>query len=102
MPIPLHEELLSLAQAASLLPRRRAGKRPHPATLYRWASRGINSVRLEVLRVGATLCTSREALQRFFERLTAADERLASAHRSSSHAGEEESEVEKELDRIGL
>lgn len=70
-----HEELLSLAEAAkdSRLPRRRAGKRPHVSTLYRWSKHGCNGVRLETIRFGGTLCTSIEAIQRFAEQLTAAD-----------------------------
>jgi hypothetical protein len=65
------EETLSLCEAAKQLPRRRAGKRPNVATLYRWAQVGCRGIRLEVLNVGATKCTSMEALQRFFDRLTA-------------------------------
>ena len=61
---------MSLAEATKHLPRRRAGKRPHVATLYRWAQSGIRGVRLETLQVGGTMCTSLEALQRFFERLS--------------------------------
>ncbi len=64
------ETVISLAEAASLLPRRRAGKKPHVCTMYRWISRGCRGVKLESIAVGATLCTSREALQRFCERLT--------------------------------
>ena len=68
-----NEIVLSLTEAARHLPRRRAGKRPHVATLYRWISRGLRGVKLEAIRVGGTLCTSQEALQRFCERLSAAD-----------------------------
>lgn len=64
------ESLVSLSEACSLLPRRRAGKRPHIATLYRWSERGCRGVRLETLQIGGTRCTSREALQRFCETLT--------------------------------
>ena len=66
------ERGLSLTQASqqSILPQRRRGKRPHVATLYRWAQRGLRGVRLETIRVGGTLCTSVEAIQRFFERLS--------------------------------
>ncbi len=52
------EQVVSLTEATIHLPRRREGKRPHVATLYRWASHGIHGVRLETLRVGGTLCTS--------------------------------------------
>ncbi len=61
------EDVVSLRDAASILPKLRQGKRIHVNTLYRWASRGIRGVRLEVVRIGRTLVTSREAIQRFVE-----------------------------------
>jgi hypothetical protein len=64
------EALVSLAEAAALLPRRRRGRKPHVSTLYRWASTGVRGVVLETLQVGGTRCTSAEALQRFFEALS--------------------------------
>ncbi len=67
------EEILTLADACSRLPRRRAGSQPHPATLYAWARKGYRGVRLETIRVGSSLCTSVQALQRFFDRLSADD-----------------------------
>ena len=67
------ESLLCLSQAAEELPRRRRGKKTHISTLYRWATSGCRGVRLETIQVGATCCTSREALQRFFERLSNGD-----------------------------
>lgn len=67
----LTEDPLSLADAAKTLPRRRAGKKPNIATLYRWTTAGCRGVVLESYQCGGTRCTTREALQRFFERLTA-------------------------------
>jgi hypothetical protein len=64
------ETLLSLAQAADELPRRRRGRKTHISTLFRWSTVGCRGVVLETLQVGGTRCTSREALQRFFERLS--------------------------------
>jgi hypothetical protein len=66
------EEIISLQEAAGRLPRRRGGKRPHVATVYRWTSQGCRGIRLEVCQIGGTRCTSLEALQRFVDRLTAA------------------------------
>lgn len=63
------ETVLSFADAREYLPRRRAGKRPHPNTLHRWASEGVGGHRLETIQIGGTRCTSLEALQRFFDRL---------------------------------
>ena len=65
------EEVLTLTDAAKRLPCRRAGKRPHVATLYRWAKRGLQGKQLETIQIGGTMCTSVEALQRFFDRLGA-------------------------------
>lgn len=66
------ESVLSFAEAASRLPRRRNGKRPHRNTLLRWATEGLHGVPLETIRIGGTLCTSIEALQRFFNALSQA------------------------------
>lgn len=67
---PNTETLLSLTAAAKSLPARRAGKRPHVSCLYRWSIAGCRGVILETIQVGGTRCTSREALARFFRRLT--------------------------------
>ena len=71
---PLSESVVSLAEAARLLPRRRAGKKPHVSCLYRWTVSGCKGVILESIQIGGTRCTSKEALARFFERLTYADD----------------------------
>ncbi len=63
---PFAEQLISLTEAAALLPRRRRGRKPAVATLYRWSTSGVRGVILETIQVGGTRCTSREALQRFF------------------------------------
>lgn len=59
------ENLLSLHDVPKILPPRPNGKRVHISAIYRWAQRGIRGQRLEVIRVGGTTYTSREALQRF-------------------------------------
>ncbi len=69
------ENVMSLSEAAksNALPRRRRGRRPNVSTLYRWARKGCNGVVLETIRVGGTLCTSLQAIQRFAVRLTVED-----------------------------
>ncbi|MCC7421910.1 MAG: DUF1580 domain-containing protein [Planctomycetaceae bacterium] len=69
---PSVEEAITLPQATKLLPHRRGGKKANVATLYRWTSTGCKGVKLEFIQIGGSRCTSREALHRFFERLTAA------------------------------
>lgn len=68
---PLSETLITLADAAKLLPARRGGRRPHLSCLYRWTASGCKGVILESIQVGGTRCTSKEALARFLGRLTA-------------------------------
>jgi hypothetical protein len=77
--LPLPEELtrgegLSLAAAAALLPASPRGRPPTAGTLARWAADGVlrkggGRVRLEALRVGGRLYTSRPALVRFLAAL---------------------------------
>ena len=49
-----------------------ARRQLHPRTLYNWATKGKRGVVLESAAIGGILVTSREALQRFFTRLSAA------------------------------
>jgi hypothetical protein len=71
MAIDLTEKLIPLGKvpAQTFLPRRRGGKKLNVATVYRWATSGVQGVRLETVGVGGTLCTSRSALLEFFQRL---------------------------------
>jgi hypothetical protein len=64
------EKVITLTHATRILPQRREGKRPNIATLYRWSIRGVKGVVLETIQIGGSRCTSIEALQRFFERLS--------------------------------
>lgn len=69
------EEVVSINEAAKRLPKLRAGKPIGLATIYRWINSGRRSkngdrVRLESIKIGGAVCTSTEALQRFFDRLT--------------------------------
>lgn len=63
------EQTFPVSQTAAHVPVHRA-RRFHHSTAYRWAKHGVRGVRLEAIRVGGTFCTSAEALQRFYERLT--------------------------------
>jgi hypothetical protein len=73
MPINVQtESIVSLTEATKLLPRRN-GKRAAISTVWRWCRKGIKGVRLEYIRVGRNIATSREALNRFYEALAQAD-----------------------------
>lgn len=100
------ETVLTFAQASNVLPRRRRGRKTHASTLYRWATSGCRGVVLETLMVGATRCTSVEALQRFFDRLTAAKDTpgLVVVDRLSRTAARRQRDSERaaaELERSG-
>ena len=103
---PNAETLLSLTQAAKTLPARRAGKRPHTSCVYRWTKGGCKGVVLESIQVGGTRCTSREALARFFERLTYANgpnaDRPETPRRRVRRRQREVSAAVAELEREGL
>lgn len=97
---PKTETLLSLADAARLLPRRRAGKKPHVSCLYRWTTTGCKGVVLESLQCGGTRVTSREALGRFFEALTVASS--PQPCRSPSRRRRAAESAQRELEREGI
>ena len=96
----LNESLLTLAEAARLLPKRRAGKPAHISCIYRWTTVGCRGVILESLQCGGTRCTSREALARFFEALTHNDSRRAD--RTPGQRERAAVAAERELERQGI
>ena len=96
-----NESLIPFVEAAKRLPRRRAGRPTHVATLHRWRSRGLRGVRLEAVRVGGVWHTSVEALNRFFARLTSDDHAEDAAMQLPSPPNHDE-QAEAELDAIGI
>ena len=96
------EQVLPLTGATKHVPSRRRGKPTHVATLYRWSDPGLHGIRLEVIQCGGTLCTSLEALQRFFNRLTAvkSDGDLPSQDRPTAAA--DDVDVAQRLDELGF
>ncbi len=47
------------------------GQRPDLSTMTRWVHRGVGNVKLEAIRVGRQLITSKQAITRFIEQRTA-------------------------------
>ncbi len=64
------EQPIPLLEAARLAGPLRNGRPPHPDTIARWGRIGVRGIRLELILVGGTRCTTREAMQRFFDALT--------------------------------
>ena len=72
-----NEELHTLEGIRQFLPRTaRTGKPVHPSVVFRWITRGLKAgdgtiVRLKGVKAGNRLCTTIEAVDRFFDDLTA-------------------------------
>jgi len=66
----LTEDVLTLAQARSEFSKI-AGRRPDKGTICRWVHRGVGGVKLDAVRVGSQLLTSKQALHRFVTARTA-------------------------------
>jgi hypothetical protein len=99
---PNSETLISLSEAARHLPRRRGGKRPHVSCIYRWTTSGCKGVILESIQVGGTRCTSREAMSRFFRRLTTGDAADVPVVRSVAERERAVARAMKELEQAGV
>jgi hypothetical protein len=96
---PFTESPVPFAEAARRLPRLRNGRPVSPATIWRWASHGVRGVKLEVVKVGGTSCTSLQALRRFFDRIgSSAGEPPPTPHLSTRRA----EATAEELDRLGI
>ena len=67
------DELIPLGDVSRLLPPRRGGKRPSFACILKWTRQGCRGQRLETIRIGSTLCTTKTALEDFFRALTEDD-----------------------------
>ena len=64
----LTENLLTIAQVTDEI-HATTGRRPNRATVHRWMTRGVGGYKLESVRIGRSVFSSRESLTRFIERL---------------------------------
>jgi hypothetical protein len=69
------ERVFPLNKGPDHVPRLRGGKKVNSSTFHRWRAHGLRAddgeiIYLETIRVGRTLCTSVDAIQRFCERLS--------------------------------
>jgi hypothetical protein len=99
---PNTETIVALAHAPKDLPYRRAGKKPHVSCLYRWTKTGCRGIVLESIQIGGTRCTSKEALARFFRRLTDGDAADAPLVRSTAQRDRDCARAMKELEQAGI
>ncbi len=97
------EDVMRLRELAKLAPRGRNGKKTALSTLIRWGTVGIKGVRLELLKAGSVWCSSPQALQRFFDRLTAIESAgvLPSQDRPAAAAADD-ADVNQRLNEMGF
>lgn len=93
------ETVVSFTQATRHVPSRRAGKKCAVQTLHRWSKNGYRGIKLESIRVGGTLCTSLEAIQRFCEALSSGNGggQAVSGQESRRRAGNAADVVDQQL-----
>lgn len=65
----LTEDVLTLQDARKVIGQL-TGRRPDKTTMYRWCLRGVRGVKLEHVRLGGVIFTSRQAITRFIEAQT--------------------------------
>jgi hypothetical protein len=102
--IDLHKEaLICPVEATNLYPRSASGKKVHVSRIYRDMIRGHRGILLESVRT-PRLATSKEAVARFFSRLTQLHNPRATtaSHRENSATNKSDPRVELELDRLGF
>jgi hypothetical protein len=102
-----NETPIPLAAAAALVPPARRGRKTHISTLLRWITSGAKApdgspVKLEAVRLGGRWMTSREALQRFAEKLTPGCDRAAPERRSPSRRHRASERAAAELKAAGV
>ena len=93
--IHLAETLIALADVPDAIPAPKNARKIGIHAVHRWAQRGLSGVEpLETIHVGGRRYTSREALERFFARVTEAKSgrRPGSASRGES-AGRADAEL---------
>jgi hypothetical protein len=101
------EKVVTLREAIALLPKTPRNKKLHVSTLYRWFLAGLRSkdgmvVRLEVVKIGGTTCTSQEALQRFFDRLSGNNSVVTPPTLTQRQRLRQIKQAEEELRRAGI
>ncbi len=100
MSVNVKEKLLKLLAAIEAA----TGQRPHPATVYRWHTRGIKGVRLVTVRLGGKRLCSVEAVLRFVQESTAAADgpQPGTIARTSRRRAAAIAQAESELDSLGI
>ena len=98
---PLAEELIPPTEAAALYPRTARGKKVHVSRVYRDMSRGVRGVVLESIAT-PRLATSRQAVARFFGRLSEPTRPPEAAPVARTNTKRAVEALDRELERLGF
>jgi hypothetical protein len=91
------ETLVAVSQLSKVIP-----GRVHSSTGWRWVQRGVRGIKLETILIGGRRYTSHEALQRFFERTTAAAAGELPPVRTAKQRERDIARAERELADAGI
>lgn len=78
----LDEELVNIKELPNILAPRN-GKKVHLSAIYRWVRTGLSGVKLDSVIIANERFTTKEALNRFWVRVTEARDRMSEAKRRS-------------------
>ena len=94
---------ITLTEAAKLPELSRNGRKPHLATLYRWAGMGGNGIRGVILRtwlIGGRRCTSAAAVREFLRAISGGHE--SAPPMSAAQRSRELDRLERDLAAAGI
>jgi hypothetical protein len=94
------EELIPLRRLAKEVPSGRCEGHVHEKTLARWGRVGLQGVRLELTRVGGTVCSSRAALHRFFAKLSGGSVAAGPLQAGEQHLTRRQQQAERAADEL--
>ena len=93
------EDLIPVRDIPNHVPKQPSGKKIHLSACYRWMKPGIQGIRLETLFIAGCRYSSKQALNRFWHRVTEAKDGVKIG--STSCSRKTKSTSEKELNDAG-
>lgn len=92
------EDLILFRELPDHLPKQPSGKKSHLSACYRWKKPGLQGVRLETVFIAGCSYTSKQALNRFWQRVTEARDGKSCHQGSATRAN---SSSDQELQKAG-
>lgn len=99
--INTYEDSIISVEAAAKHVSKLCGKKRNRSVILRWINRGVSGVKLEAIRIGGDLFTSREALNEFLNKAQTARTEKHSK-RTSEGIRRAKAETEREAEALGI